>query len=153
MTLILLVIVLTLFLCWKIARRNRNLSPYMIEKFISINQPVPLCGTPDVVWIDHKGRLIVGDYKSRNGQQAYRAEIIQLSVYKLLLQKTQKRVVADFGYLYFSNGKRVKVALLTEKEIINLYYRYLDIINGKSTPKSSTISNYCKFCSHYGKRC
>lgn len=153
MTLILLVVFISLFLCWIKSRRNRNLSPYMIEKFISINQPVPLCGTPDVVWIDNKGRLIVGDYKSRNGQQAYRAEIIQLSVYKLLLEKTQKRVVADFGYLYFGNGKRVKVELLTEKEVVNLYYRYLDIIHGTLTPKSSTTPNYCKFCSHYGKHC
>ena len=153
MILIFLVIFIGLFLWWKKVTSNRKLSPYMIEKYISIKKPVPLCGTPDIVWIDNKGRLIVGDYKSRHGQQAYHAEIIQLSVYKLLLEKTQNRVVADFGYLYFGNGKRVRVKLLTEKEVVEYYYQYLDIISGKSTPEASSIPNYCRFCSHYGKRC
>ncbi len=50
----------------------------MLERFLKIADPIPLCDKPDVVWETRDGSLIVGDYKSRENQQVYESEIIQL---------------------------------------------------------------------------
>ncbi|AJQ27563.1 hypothetical protein JBW_02217 [Pelosinus fermentans JBW45] len=72
-----------------------------VRGMLKINNPIPLCGKPDVVWKTRDGTLIVGDYKSRENQQVYESEVIQLSVYKLLVERTQKRSVADYGFIHF----------------------------------------------------
>ena len=144
---------LIVLLCWRRYKKNSKLTPYMLEHFLKITVPVPLCGTPDVIWITHRGKLVVGDYKSRDHvQQVFDSEIIQLSVYKLLLEKTQSRPVANYGFIHFKRGRKAKVKLMSERKVVALYDRYWQIIDGKSRPHKTEHERYCKYCAH-DERC
>lgn len=116
-----------------------------------IDEPIPIHGTPDVVWIDRDGVLIVGDYKSRTSCKVHDSDIIQLSVYKVLLERTQCRPVSNIGYVHFKNS-RACVKLLDEKTIIALYDQYQKIVRGKIKAKQTNKSGYCQHCS-YSKIC
>lgn len=147
MSIFIVVVVIALY-WWGRSRRKRKLSPYMLERFLKITDPIPLCGKPDVVWKTYDGTLIVGDYKSRENQQVFQSEVIQLSVYKLLVEKTQNKSVADYGFIHFKNRHMVKVNLMKEKEIVALYQRYWKIKEGKIKPCVTNSLNYCQYCSH-----
>jgi hypothetical protein len=151
MSLFIVIIVIMLY-WWIRSRRKAKLSPYMLERFLKITEPVPLCGKPDVVWKTYDGTLIVGDYKSRDNHQVYQSEVIQLSVYKLLVEKTQNRTVTDYGFIHFKN-RRVKVHLMTEKEVITLYRRYWNVKEGRTKPCMTDVKNYCRYCSHNDECC
>ena len=141
--------VLTVLFCWRRHQRNSKLTPYMLEHFLKITDPVSLCGTPDVVWITGSGKLVVGDYKSREHfRQVFDSEMIQLSVYKLLLEKTQPKPVANYGFIHFKNRRKVKVKLMSERKVVKLYYRYWQVIDGKDRPCRTDNEHYCKYCSH-----
>lgn len=148
MLIILLVVVIVIIYWWLRYIRKPKLMPYMLEHFLKTTDPVPLCGKPDVVWITRGGTLVIGDYKSRGNHQVFESEVIQLSVYKLLLEKTQKKPVADYGFIHFKKGRKVKVNLMSEKAVIKLYHRYWKVIGGKNKPCMTESKNYCKCCSH-----
>ena len=143
-------VVATLLLLWLLRwyRRGKRLYPYQLETQLIIDQPVPLVGRPDVVWITGRGDLVVGDYKSRQGVQVHPSEVIQLSVYKLLLEKTQKKPVKQYGYIHLSGGRRLKVKLWSEKKVVDLYRRYQELLTGKVTPCRREKDAYCRYCSH-----
>ena len=147
MSFLILVVVIILY-WWLRLRRKPKLSPYMLEQFLKITNPIPLCGKLDVVWESRDGTLIVGDYKSRENQQVCKSEVIQLSVYKLLVERTQNRSVADYGFIHFKNRNMKKVLLMKEKEIIDLYHRYWNVIGGEVVACTANNKNYCKYCSH-----
>jgi len=152
MSFFIVVVVIALY-WWIQSRRKPKLTPYMLENFLKITDPVALCGKPDVVWKTHDGTLIVGDYKSRENQQVYQSEVIQLSVYKLLVEKTQNRPVADYGFIHFKNRHMVKVQLMNEKEIIELHQRYWNVKDGRIKPCMTGTKNYCRYCSHNDECC
>lgn len=130
-------------------RKRRSLSIYSTEQHMEITDPIAICGKPDVVWMEKgTGMLIVGDYKSRDNRQVFDSDIIQLSVYRLLLQYSQRNPVADYGFIHFRNGRKKRVKLLSENDIIRLYKRYIDIIEGKTRPKIVRRPGYCRYCSH-----
>ncbi len=137
---------------WLRVRRQEKLSIYLIDHYMRINDPVPICGTPDVVWINKNGALIVGDYKSRSSGQVQESDIIQLSVYKLLLERTQHRPVGQYGYIHFKSGRRVRVNLLDQRKIIALYNNYQKIVNCDSKARRTDKSGYCRHC-RYWEQC
>ncbi|GMA99328.1 PD-(D/E)XK nuclease family protein [Pelosinus sp. IPA-1] len=150
MSFLIVVAVITIY-WWLRSRRKPKMSPYMLERFLKITDPIPLCGKPDVVWKTRNGILIVGDYKSRENQQVYESEVIQLSVYKLLIEKTQNIPVADYGFIHFKNKYMKKVHLMKETEIIALYHSYWDVVNGEVEACVASNENYCQYCSHKHK--
>lgn len=150
MELLLLIIAIIGLYFWIKSQPKDKLSTYLTDHYMKIDYPVPICGTPDVVWRDKAGRLIVGDYKSRTNGQVYESDIIQLSVYKVLLEYTLRRTVTSYGYIHFRDGRRTRVNLLSEKEVINLYRRYQDIIFGYTKSQSVNRKRYCQYCRYLG---
>ncbi|WP_346353737.1 CRISPR-associated protein Cas4 [Azotosporobacter soli] len=127
---------------------RRRLRPWQIERTICIETPVELIGRPDVVWLDGTGRLVVGDYKNRSGPQVFESERIQLSAYRFLLRHSQGRSVAKHGYIHFADGQRVRVALLTDRQVLRLYRRYQKIISGRSEAQRRERDGYCTYCDY-----
>jgi RecB family exonuclease len=134
--------------CFLRTCRTAKLSTYLTDHYMRIDKPIPICGIPDVIWIDTDGVLIVGDYKSRTSCQVQESDIIQLSVYRVLLERTQRRPVSNKGYVHFKDGRRVCVKLLDEKAIIALYNKYQKIISGKGEARCTNKSGYCQHCSY-----
>lgn len=147
LALISLVLIIGLYI-WVQSRRSTKLAIYLTDHYMRIDKPIPVCGTPDVVWIDKKGVLIVGDYKSRTSGQVQESDIIQLSVYRILLEHTQRRTVANKGYVHFKNGRRVRVKLLDEQVIIALYNQYQKIVSGKAKARCTDKHRYCQHCTY-----
>ena len=135
------------WLLWRFWRRSR-LRLYCTGYYMEMDDPIAVCGIPDVIWRRGDGVLVVADYKSRAGRQVYESERIQLSVYRLLLQRTQKRPVAGYGYVEFGGGRSKKIRLLSERELIKLYRRYLEVRGGRCrTLREAEHKSYCHYCS------
>lgn len=150
MELLLVFIALVFIYLWITGRHKEKLKVYLIEPYMKTDNPIPLCGAPDVVWIDKQDTLIVSDYKSRF--IVYDSDIIQLSVYKLLLEQTQRKNVANFGFIHLKNGQREKVDLLSNDEVIRLYRRYQGITGGKIPASCANNTGYCQYC-RYAAKC
>lgn len=129
---------------------RHRLYPYAVEKTLEIEEPIALIGRPDVVWQNGLQHLVVGDYKTRPNQQVYDSDIIQLSAYRFLLCRTQKRKVEKYGFIHFTGGRRMRVELMGERDIIRLYKRYLAICEGKKKLETCTNENYCAYCAYQG---
>lgn len=145
------IVLLSAWAGWRYWRRQQ-FTIYQIEKQLFIREPVALTGRPDVVWRRGDNVLVVGDYKSRSYSEVFLSEIIQLSVYRLLLEKTQDLPVAPHGWIHFSGGRKQKIALLSAKEVVRLHKRYTAIAEGASKGEKTDCEAYCRFCSHV-KRC
>lgn len=133
---------------WRRSRRTPKRSLYAAECYLKTEEPVPLCGAPDVIWLEDGKRLAVEDYKSRKRRKVYDSDVIQLSVYRLILLNTQSKPVSDYGYISFHNGSRKKVRLLSEGEVVRLVKRYQGILAGQKTPKACRQPAYCRYCPH-----
>jgi hypothetical protein len=59
-----------------------------------------------------------------------------------LVETTQKRPVADYGFIHFKNRNMKKVSLMEEKEIIALYHRYWNVIGGEVVAFAANSKNY-----------
>lgn len=133
---------------WRRRRLRRRLRPFWLEKTLRLQEPIALVGRPDVVWIDGTGRLVVGDYKDRQGPLVHESERIQLSAYRLLLRHMQKRAVADHGWIHFADGRRSKVALFSERRVVKLYQRYQALLDGRVKPRCCSNDAYCAYCDY-----
>jgi len=128
---------------------------FMSEKYISCTSPRRLCGFPDQVFAVSKDLIIV-DTKSRDSNIVYKKDIVQISVYAVILRKKYKRKrVRDYGYIRIDNYRGIsykKVELLSEDEIINLYDRNEQLKKFNSTANKTNIKPLCKTCV-YQKKC
>lgn len=82
--------------------------------------------------------LIPLDTKLRQVNHIYESDIIQLSVYRVILSHKYKAPVAKYGYVRTvvetADGDRVryiKTNLLSEKEVVKLWHRYQSIRSGQ----------------------
>lgn len=109
----------------------RNASIFLNEADIACSWPVPLHGRVDQVFKNRLGKLVPLDTKSRSKDEIYKEDVIQLSVYRLILSQQFSEQVCDYGYVRLvvcANGQRriryVKVRLLSQKEVITLYHQH-----------------------------
>jgi CRISPR/Cas system-associated exonuclease Cas4 (RecB family) len=65
----------------------------------------------------------------------------------LLLEKSQQKPIANYSYIYFP-GAALKVNLLNKREVIALYDRYWQIIEGQVKPCMMAENFFCKRCSY-----
>lgn len=73
--------------------------------------------------------------------RVYESDIIQLSVYRIILLHQYNVPVANYGYVRTvtetSTGERVryiKTKLLSERQVVKLWRRYQSIRSGQVTP-------------------
>lgn len=90
------------------------------------------------------GVLIPTDTKLRQANHIFESDIIQLSVYRVILSHKYKAPVAKYGYVRTvvetADGDRVryiKTNLLSEREVIKLWHRYQSIRYRKVKPTCS----------------
>ncbi|EPS8934101.1 hypothetical protein ACVJEA_002742 [Vibrio cholerae] len=116
----------------------RSATLFLSEQDISTTQPVPMHGRVDQVYQTKNGVLIPLDTKLRQVNHIYESDIIQLSVYRVILSHKYKAPVAKYGYVRTvvetADGDRVryiKTSLLSEKEVVKLWHRYQSIRSGQ----------------------
>lgn len=109
------------------------------EAEISTREPVPLHGRTDQVFLTDKGKLVLVDTKTRDHFQVYESDIIQLSVYAVILGRCYAGThrVSKTGYVrvvIVKDGRELvrylRVRLLPERKVIALYQRHGQIVSG-----------------------
>lgn len=94
----------------------------MSESPIRTQAPVALHGTPDQVFLNHKGMLVPVDTKLRRNARTTSADRLQLSVYATILAHTRPEPVAGYGYVRIvtteNHPRYRKVWLLPEGKVI-----------------------------------
>ncbi|CAM5563231.1 hypothetical protein [Eoetvoesiella caeni] len=71
----------------------------MNEQTISMLQPVALQGKVDQVYLSPAGVLILVDSKTRDRHRVYYSDIMQISMYAMILAHTTGRRVSNRGYI------------------------------------------------------
>ncbi|MFC1337329.1 MAG: hypothetical protein G8D89_20865 [gamma proteobacterium symbiont of Clathrolucina costata] len=111
---------------------------FMNEQNIKTLTPVPLHGRVDQVFKLRDGRLLILDTKVRERVKAYPSDIVQLTVYAIIL-KYQGHNVCPFALLRFplpdNKAAYLYVNLYPESKIIALYQRYQAIKNRYLKPR------------------
>ncbi|MCG7883722.1 MAG: hypothetical protein AB2669_07230 [Candidatus Thiodiazotropha endolucinida] len=106
------------------------------ETNIHTSKPVALHGRVDQVFKLRDGTHLILDTKVRERIKVYPSDVVQLSVYGLIL-KYQGYKVCAIALLRFptGNGKAIyqPVRLYPESKVISLYHRYISILSGSKT--------------------
>ncbi|WP_024608518.1 PD-(D/E)XK nuclease family protein [Pseudoalteromonas sp. TAB23] len=120
-------------------RNLRGASLFLNECDLSTQTPIPLHGRVDQVFKTKSNTLIPVDTKTRKSFSIYKSDIIQLSVYQVILKQKYgvKYKVSNVGYVrvVVQSGvneiiRYIPVKLITEKHISNLWRRYNAIKRG-----------------------
>lgn len=116
----------------EVKRLFDNAVCFLNEQTIMTRYPVPLHGKPDQVLRLEDGRLVVLDTKNRERVIVYFSDLVQLSVYAVIL-KNQGHKVCPYGVIRIPHNPLDEyraVKLLKEKEVVALYHRYQAIKAG-----------------------
>lgn len=146
-----------LYGAWSWYCRYRRVGVVFVEREFSINKPMRLVGRPDLVRRDAEGYLVVHDLKTRKSPRAFRSDVIQLSVYKVLLEVALGERVRDYAILCCQapDGSRqeVPVKLMSQEQVGMLVARYEAVSMGGVIGAASGAPAFCVRCVHYQRRC
>lgn len=130
----------------------RSATVFLNEEEVSTRLPVPLHGIADQVFKTSRGKLIVVDTKTRENFRVYTSDIIQLSVYGLILSvKYQgQHKVSPHGYVRVVVGAGeareqvgyIKVKLLPESQVVALWKKYQAIKGRRVRAKCTCDGRY-----------
>ncbi|MHB8699246.1 MAG: PD-(D/E)XK nuclease family protein [Sulfuricaulis sp.] len=129
------------------------------EKSFHIRRPIPLTGRVDQVYRINRNTLVVIDTKSRSKAVVYESDRAQISEYAMMIRHRpwgwlSGLQVAKHGYVRLVTHEGVyyrKIDLLSEKELIGLYRRYLDVMSGRRPPEFAENERLCFGCPQRGK--
>jgi hypothetical protein len=107
----------------------------MSESAIRTQLPIPLHGIPDQVFRTWTGKLVPVDTKLRQFAKVHTSDIIQLSVYRVILRHSQQQPVAHYGYVRVvtkrsdgtTRARYVRRRLMSERAVIALYQKTLRV--------------------------
>lgn len=102
------------------------------EQDINTTTPVPLHGKPDQVFRLRDGRYLLLDTKTRRHAKVYFSDIVQLSVYAVIL-KNKGLPVFPFAVVRIAGKKPtyLRADFLPEHVVVRLYHKYLSIKAGQ----------------------
>ena len=138
---------------WAISERLpwelRDAIIFLNERDIATRSPFPLHGRPDQVLQLRDQSLVILDTKTRDYVFVHLSDIIQLSVYAVILSGQGYRV-RPYGYIRLvlrntepKKVRYVKVRLLKTKQIQKLWLRYWKLADRK-TKAQCTGSKICR---------
>tara|TARA_R110001606_G_C15404703_1_gene654220 strand:+ start:13242 stop:13787 length:546 start_codon:yes stop_codon:yes gene_type:complete len=127
----------------------RNAKLVASEKYFSVAHPRKMHGTLDQLYrLTNKHHALV-DSKTRSRHTVYKKDIVQLSVYKVILERNGFKM-ADYAYFRVVTPKGIKYIkelLLTEEETVAEYDNAKNVLTGKKEPLTAENKRMCKGCS------
>ena len=118
------------------------------EHYIRTLLPRKMHGTLDQLYRLASGLHVLVDSKTRDKHQVYKKDIVQISIYKVILSRNGMNV-ADYAYFRVvtpAGVEYIKQNLLTEEEVIKEYDRTEALIDGKATPSNAKHKSMCISC-------
>lgn len=134
-----------------LARGKLLLSEYTLR----IEHPAALVAKVDQVFIGDAGQLILMETKTRNRAVVYSPDIIELSVQAMCIRhSTDAKVkglrLATHAYVRIKTLRHkptfIRVDLLSDQQVVNLYHRYLALQENKVKPSLAVDDRVCKSC-------
>jgi CRISPR/Cas system-associated exonuclease Cas4 (RecB family) len=119
------------------------------EHPIACRKPRPMHGQPDRVYQLDSGQKIPVDIKTRASQKVFQTDVIQLSVYALILNGDN---MPTQGYIRFDSAKGLpvykRVRLMSYAEVIEHYDHRQALIAGAVAPRGAKVKGQCTGCGH-----
>lgn len=121
----------------KVLRRSKLVQ---VEQDIDCASPIALKGRPDTVFETRRGELVILDTKTRRSHAYTDCDILQMSVYRYILERAYGKKVSKYGYVRSVVGRYNptvlyhKVHLLSWGAVEHLYREYKAIQNGELMP-------------------
>lgn len=124
----------------RMPRELRTSTLFMSEIDLRISEPRPLHGRVDQVFLTEAKELLLIDTKTRSEFRVYDSDVIQLSAYRLMLDRLygSKYKIPCRAYVRVvvcNNGKEyvqyIPTTLLTEPKVVTLFDRYTLLKLGK----------------------
>lgn len=118
------------------------------ESYISTDAPRKMHGALDQLYRLTEGVHVLVDTKTRHQQRVYRKDIVQLSVYSIILRRNGYKV-ADYGYVRAVSPEGInyiKTPLLNDEETVWEYDRTEQVLSKKVTPMAAEHKGMCASC-------
>ncbi|MCB2425743.1 hypothetical protein [Methylophaga pinxianii] len=118
------------------------------EHYIRTEVPRKMHGTLDQLYRVLSGLHVLVDSKTRDKHQVFMKDIVQVSVYRVILIRTGVRM-ADYAYFRVVTPDGIeyhKRTLLDEAQVIDEFDRTQTLINGKATPSNAQHKAMCMSC-------
>jgi hypothetical protein len=122
----------------------RGATLFLNEQEIRTDLPVPMHGRVDQVFKTPRGVLVPVDTKCRDSGCVFKSDIIQLSVYRVILQHRygSQYTVSGTGYVRavtrMGQVQRIRylpVRLLPERRVVKMWHRYTELKEGRAKGK------------------
>ncbi len=139
--------------------RNSYLAASEVSVFCV--SPVPLHGRIDQLFQLPSGKCVILDTKYRPDRTVYDSDLVQMSAYRLILQNCRyqnafhRHRMETYGYIRFVNEndngdfeiRYVRVDLLSNKQVVELWKRYQRIHYGLIPPVCTCNGEFHTFVS------
>lgn len=129
----------------------KNARIWAKEKPFSTKAPIRLNGRIDEAFELPDGQIVVSDTKSRKALRVYDSDVLQVSSYRVAIQSSTGKVVADHGYvrLLTPDGNAYKrISLLDSDEVAAAYQMFNDLRSGKYTGSKCGRAAVCRTCAY-----
>lgn len=118
------------------------------EKYYSTARPRKMHGVVDQLYRLASKKTVIVDSKTRGKWVVYKKDIVQLSVYCLIL-KRKGYEVSDYAYFRVVTPKGIKYIkeyLLGEEDTVAEYDNARLVVTGKKTPLMAENKRMCRGC-------
>lgn len=125
------------------------------EKPLRLDDPVGLSAQLDEAFLTNDGVVVLSETKSRARPVIYNSDILQLSAYKMIIERQERKAVDRMGYvrLLTGEGNMYKpVRLLDEAEVIAAVRLHEDLSSGAYKGSKCGKAGVCRSCA-YKKEC
>lgn len=140
---------------WEASERRpallRKARLVMSEKPIRCRQPVPLHGRVDQVYALKSGELCIVDTKARRIPRVYPSDIIQGSVYAMILRNTGHTIhgTAYVRQTWEGRIRYLPYELLSDEQVIQLYDHRADLLKHPESARLAIHPALCQHCGHW----
>jgi CRISPR-associated exonuclease Cas4 len=123
------------------------------EKQFITNRPIALGAVVDRVYEKPNKQLVLVELKTRDREQTYASDVMELSAQRMAVRGQTNRDVADIGYVVVINQatgskKALPVKLVSDEEVVRLAARREAITTGNTRATKVEIRGLCEQCGH-----
>jgi hypothetical protein len=127
---------------------------YSEREFIT-DSPVPLGARVDRVYALPDGKLVLVEFKRRAGGRVFPADIVQLSVQRVVIEQATSARVASHAYVALIDARsgRIRtrrVELECEPELLARYQRARAVLTGTTSALKTQDLVICRSCAFAG---
>jgi len=121
-------------------------------KTFCIDQPVRLLARVDQAYRDWR-KLTLMAYRTRHTVRVSQADVIELSVQKMVLEKATGTKVRGYAFVVINHPERsaqiaIKVFLLDSSEVEALYWRRTALLAQAATARYAESLSHCRRCEY-----